>query len=248
MASDWSIIFDAFGSKRVSRTDKNKCAYVLNEAQKSALTAAGLTPSGVGPKRIIDVEILFDPSVSSIRASYYNSLRKGSGRTPETRMGQGLIQWAEVGDEIIIGRNGNRILALKANALPAGVFDRGRGFAKAGDRKRVFQKAKLASGKPAKKLRQVQDFVRDPWVVAAALLRANGMCEMPNCKHMLFRRDDGSPFLEVHHIQPLAENGDDSIDNAAALCPSCHRELHFGKKRSHMRAALRSHISVKPLA
>ncbi|WP_220186402.1 HNH endonuclease [Brevibacillus halotolerans] len=30
------------------------------------------------------------------------------------------------------------------------------------------------------------------------------------------------PFVEVHHIIPQAEGGDDSLDNAAPLCASCH--------------------------
>jgi hypothetical protein len=104
MAFDWSAIFDNFGTKRVTQTDKNKSAYVLNEAQRDALSAAGVSPSEGGTKKTIKVEILFDPAVSSVRASYYNSLRAGSGRTPKARMGQGLIHWVNVGDEIIIGR------------------------------------------------------------------------------------------------------------------------------------------------
>ncbi|WP_080666815.1 HNH endonuclease signature motif containing protein [Variovorax paradoxus] len=38
----------------------------------------------------------------------------------------------------------------------------------------------------------------------------------------------GDPYLEVHHITPLALGGDDTVDNAWALCPNCHREKHFG--------------------
>jgi hypothetical protein len=29
-------------------------------------------------------------------------------------------------------------------------------------------------------------------------------------------------YVEVHHIVPTAEDGPDTIDNAAPLCPSCH--------------------------
>lgn len=30
------------------------------------------------------------------------------------------------------------------------------------------------------------------------------------------------PFVDIHHIKPQAEGGDDTIDNAVALCPYCH--------------------------
>jgi hypothetical protein len=246
MAFDWTAIFDNFGRKRVTQTDKNKSAYVLNEAQREAVSAAGVTPSEGGTKKTIKVEILFDPEISSVRASYYNSLRAGSGRTPETRMGQGLIRWVDVGDEIIIGNKGNRIIAARVGALPDKASDLGRTLARNGDRKKILKKARQAAGKPARKTRTVQDFVRNPYVVAAALLRSAGACEMPDCTRRLFRRDDGSNFLEVHHITPLGEGGDDTLVNAAALCPSCHRELHFGARRMKKRAILSAHIAAQP--
>src|SRR5688500_12380138 len=31
------------------------------------------------------------------------------------------------------------------------------------------------------------------------------------------------PFVDVHHIIPQAEGGPDTDDNAAPLCPNCHR-------------------------
>ncbi|MFF2886987.1 HNH endonuclease [Paenibacillus sp. NPDC057967] len=30
------------------------------------------------------------------------------------------------------------------------------------------------------------------------------------------------PFVEIHHITPQAEGGDDTLENAAPLCASCH--------------------------
>ena len=29
----------------------------------------------------------------------------------------------------------------------------------------------------------------------------------------------------------LSMNGDDSIENVCAVCPNCHRKLHFGPER-----------------
>lgn len=71
-------------------------------------------------------------------------------------------------------------------------------------------------------------FKRNPDVVAEVLCRANGICE--NCKKIApFRKKtDNSFYLEVHHCIPLSQGGDDSIENAIALCPNCHRKMHFG--------------------
>ena len=70
-------------------------------------------------------------------------------------------------------------------------------------------------------------FIRNPDVVAEVLLRANGVCE--RCKNDApFLRKDGRPYLEVHHKTHLANGGEDSVENATALCPNCHRAVHYG--------------------
>ena len=70
-------------------------------------------------------------------------------------------------------------------------------------------------------------FRRNPDVVAEVLLRANGKCE--GCLHPApFRRaTDGTPYLEVHHRVTLASGGEDTVANAIALCPNCHRAAHY---------------------
>lgn len=243
-AFDWSTIFDNFGVKRVSATDKGKSAYVLNEDQRAALSAAGRDPKD---RATFAIEILFDPAVKTLPSSYYASLRKGAGRTPEARIGRGLINWAREGDRIVVGNRGDRVMAAKVDAAPREASELGQQLARKGDRAKIIKKAKKAGGKPARKDRIVSDFVRDPYVVAAALLRAGGVCEMPACTSKLFKRDDGSKFLEVHHVHPLGEGGDDSLENAAALCPSCHRELHYGRKRTAKRVTLAAAIAAKPV-
>ncbi|SDH48989.1 HNH endonuclease signature motif containing protein [Nitrosomonas sp. Nm132] len=70
-------------------------------------------------------------------------------------------------------------------------------------------------------------FTRNPDVVAEVLLRANGYCEHCNNPAPFIRRADNTPYLEVHHIKMLAEGGEDTVANAVALCPNCHRQAHY---------------------
>ncbi len=75
-------------------------------------------------------------------------------------------------------------------------------------------------------------------MIAIAKLRAGFKCEVPQCKHPTFLDRDGFHFSEVHHIEPLAEGGDDTIENAACVCPSHHREAHHGKEAKQLREML----------
>lgn len=69
---------------------------------------------------------------------------------------------------------------------------------------------------------------RNADVIVAVLNRASGVCERCGKNAPFIRRSDGTPFLEVHHRTPLAEGGEDTVGNAVALCPNCHREAHYG--------------------
>jgi predicted HNH restriction endonuclease len=72
-----------------------------------------------------------------------------------------------------------------------------------------------------------ETFIRDAAVVAYVLGVANGSCECCSEKSP-FIKSNGEPYLEVHHVRHLAKDGSDTISNAIAICPNCHRELHFG--------------------
>lgn len=69
---------------------------------------------------------------------------------------------------------------------------------------------------------------RNPDVVAEVLLRAKGICEGCGTKAPFIKRTSNEPYLEVHHNIALAKGGDDTVENAVALCPNCHRERHYG--------------------
>lgn len=82
--------------------------------------------------------------------------------------------------------------------------------------------------RPGKLVVTTSVFQRSPHVVAEVLARAAGRCERCTRAAPFKRKSDGSPYLEVHHKMRLAENGPDTVENAEALCPNCHREQHHG--------------------
>jgi hypothetical protein len=71
-------------------------------------------------------------------------------------------------------------------------------------------------------------YERNPDVVAQVLFEAKGSCQGCGNSAPFIRRSDLSPYLEVHHRIPLANGGEDSVANAIALCPNCHRKAHYG--------------------
>lgn len=81
---------------------------------------------------------------------------------------------------------------------------------------------------PTKVTVSTEYFVRNPDVVAEVLVRASGVCEMCHNLAPFLRKTDKSPYLEVHHIIQLAHGGEDTVENAIAVCPNCHRKAHFG--------------------
>ena len=81
---------------------------------------------------------------------------------------------------------------------------------------------------PRKKAVKSYEFTRNPDVIAEVLERADGSCE--DCEEPApFRRaSNNEPYLEVHHKTWLSRGGKDSVENAIALCPNCHRKIHYG--------------------
>jgi 5-methylcytosine-specific restriction enzyme A len=88
--------------------------------------------------------------------------------------------------------------------------------------------------KPSKRATQSYEYCRDPHVVTFALRRSKGVCQLCDSPAP-FNKKDGSPFLEVHHIQPLSEGGEDTLSNCVALCPNCHRKIHALKKPADLK-------------
>ena len=59
------------------------------------------------------------------------------------------------------------------------------------------------------------------------LCRAQGSCELCG-RQAPFLRPDGTPYFEPHHTRRLSDGGPDDPAHVAALCPNCHKEIHYG--------------------
>lgn len=69
------------------------------------------------------------------------------------------------------------------------------------------------------------------------LLRAKGMCEACT-KPAPFLGKDVQPYLEAHHTTRLSDGGVDHPRHVAALCPTCHREIHYGQNGPELNKTL----------
>lgn len=81
---------------------------------------------------------------------------------------------------------------------------------------------------PEKYQQTTTAFKRNPDVIAEVLVRAAGVCEACQKPAPFLRTTDKTPYLEVHHKVSLAADGFDTVDNAIAVCPNCHRKAHHG--------------------
>jgi len=81
-----------------------------------------------------------------------------------------------------------------------------------------------------------KSYVRDPEVRAWVRQEAKGICE--GCGQPAPFEKHGRPFLEVHHVRHLAQEGSDRPSNAVALCPNCHRRCHHASDRDEFTASL----------
>jgi hypothetical protein len=86
-------------------------------------------------------------------------------------------------------------------------------------------------------------FRRDDAVRRRVLDRAKGRCEL--CGRVEFITLAGMPYLESHHILSLAADGPDSFENVIALCPSHHREAHYGSRWRELATEMMEIVAAK---
>ena len=98
--------------------------------------------------------------------------------------------------------------------------------------------------KPWREQRQIAVVARDPAVHAWILKTAKGRCELCG-SGAPFARPGGRPYLEIHHVDRLADGGSDVPTNAVALCPNCHREAHYGDRADTIRQELLNRVASR---
>lgn len=90
----------------------------------------------------------------------------------------------------------------------------------------------------------IQDAVKDPneqeyltetqthsraWWKRQAKKKLGYHCIYRDCGNT-FTKKNKQPYIEVHHIIPLCEGGEDALDNLAVVCAHHHRMAHFANE------------------
>lgn len=86
-------------------------------------------------------------------------------------------------------------------------------------------------------------YQRSQKVARYVSMRAKGLCECCQ-KPAPFLKRDGTPYLEPHHVNRLSDGGIDHPRYVAAVCPSCHREIHSGMHGALLNEQLKQRLKA----
>lgn len=100
-----------------------------------------------------------------------------------------------------------------------------------------------SSSQPRRGERLASVFERSRVICAYVLARAGGTCECCGSPAP-FKRGDGTPYLEAHHIRRLTDGGPDDPRTMIAVCPNCHRRAHSGEDRAELNDRMLQIVSV----
>ena len=107
------------------------------------------------------------------------------------------------------------------------------------------RRALESSSTPAEndtKLTRRRYYQRSEDIRAYVLARADGTCE--SCgKPAPFMRPDGSPYLEPHHTRRVSDGGPDHPRWVGGICPTCHKEIHYGANGKDINRSLQERRS-----
>lgn len=86
----------------------------------------------------------------------------------------------------------------------------------------------------------------DPRLAKTAIKKAEYVCELSGKvgeSHSTFESVHGTKYLEAHHLIPMKAQKDyvslginlDRLENIVALCPNCHKAVHYGTREEKVR-------------
>ena len=108
-------------------------------------------------------------------------------------------------------------------------------------RRSAYESSSTPAEKDTKETRR-RYYERSEAVRAYVLARASGACE--SCgKPAPFNRPDGSPYLEPHHTRRVSDGGPDDPRWVGGICPTCHKEIHYGMNGGELNRRLQEHIA-----
>lgn len=83
-----------------------------------------------------------------------------------------------------------------------------------------------SAGKNVEEKREIAHY-RSEALKLYVIARSKGSCE--GCGQDAPFQTKRGPFLECHHLHRLADGGPDHPRNVVALCPNCHRRVHYAQ-------------------
>lgn len=234
--------FGEYGIKKVKPNDISKGAYIPIKSQRKIFELSKINPED--RRKDIKVKELFTNKILTI--SYYDSRRIGSNRAPEYRMGlKDLISYLDVDYEVLFTRDNENIfiynlsklddLNINKDEIEENIFSQI-------DINTLKEKVENINTDPIKVQRQINTYTRNNALRALVKVKSNYSCQIPSCNYIGFKKSNGEKYIEIHHLAPLSQEGKDSIENTVALCPTCHRKLHYAHNKEELKENLKQYL------
>ena len=104
----------------------------------------------------------------------------------------------------------------------------------------IRDRSKRSHGKRAPRITESMIYYRDPYLKEIVRRIADGKCQLCGMAAPFIDRNN-EPYLEEHHVQRLADGGEDTIDNDVALCPNSVSYTHLVQKENY---AVRMYLNL----
>lgn len=211
--------------------DKNELSQerlaLLNEHIKEFQPGEGEIYFGIKDKKCANLISIINLKKVANQLSTANLIKESDGTPLKTRSRAGGWSYVKILPLLSIDQTivADRLYEEFEEAVSQSISDDG------DSRKRRLESTEIF---PEKVQTISYGFKRNPDVVAEVLNRASGKCELCQLNAPFNRASNGSPYLEVHHWISLSDGGEDTINNAGALCPNCHKQAHWGEHKDYI--------------